>query len=171
MKSLERLDCPTGRSPRVAFADPPHSAVLDIGGEPVVPSFSDAREVPPIPCHIHSGDIVVGADGKRSVKGPVRCSQCRSDAQGKLEAYYFPPVDVPPLNLKPIECKTRLGLKPSTKREEVAVGAPSMTPQLVQALKQFGKSDVCYSLLNTFSVSPHEGWTIPTGFALSRRLQ
>ena len=33
--------------------------VLDIGGNPVKTSFSDELEVPPIPCHVHNGDVVV----------------------------------------------------------------------------------------------------------------
>ena len=39
-----------------------------------------SQEIPPIPCHVHCGDF--GGDG------------C-----GKLEAYFFPPLDVPPYNL------------------------------------------------------------------------
>jgi len=44
----------------------PLTKILDIGGKPVKPSFSDGKEeIPPIPAHIHSGYIV---DGK--VVGP-----------------------------------------------------------------------------------------------------
>lgn len=64
----------------------PLGQVLDIGGAAVQPSFKDDgnTEVPPIPCHVHAGTVV---DGR--VQGP-----------GKLEAYFFPPVDVEPYNLE-----------------------------------------------------------------------
>lgn len=52
--------------------------------QPVQPNFKSGlaeAEVPPIPCHIHSGNVVNG-----KLVGP-----------GKLEAYFFPPlVDVEP---------------------------------------------------------------------------
>jgi hypothetical protein len=54
--------------------------LLDIGGTPLIPSFGGPPEAPPIPFHVHSGYI---REGK--VVPP-----------GKLEAYFFPPVDLPP---------------------------------------------------------------------------
>ena len=89
-------------------------------------------EYPPIPCHVHCGDY--GGNGS-----------------GKLEAYFFPPLDVPPYNLKVGNVKTRLGLKPSTTKEEV-----------VAAMKRFGVDDSMYQLLNVFPVKARETWTIPT---------
>ena len=59
----------------------PLTKVLDIGGSTVSPSFG-GKEVPPIPCHVHCGDY------------DPNCSACTG--QGKLEAYFFPPLDVPP---------------------------------------------------------------------------
>ena len=59
----------------------PLTKILDIGGSTVSPSFG-GKEVPPIPCHVHCGDY------------DPNCSACTG--QGKLEAYFFPPLDVPP---------------------------------------------------------------------------
>jgi len=89
-------------------------------------------ECPPIPCHVHCGDY--GGNGS-----------------GKLEAYFFPPLDVPPYNLNVKSVKTRLGLKPKVSKEEV-----------VAAMKRFGVDDSMYQLLNEFVVKPRETWTIPT---------
>ena len=53
--------------------------VLDIGGSAISPNFNGEKgteEVPPIPCHVHSGYICNG-----------RCC-----GHGKLEAYFFPPL-------------------------------------------------------------------------------
>ena len=64
------------------------------------------EEVPPIPCHVHSGDVLGG-----------RCV-----GHGKTEAYFFPPLNVPPYdkyNLELDAVKTRLGLRPGTTREQV----------------------------------------------------
>ena len=61
------------------------------------------EEVPPIPCHVHSGDVLGG-----------RCV-----GHGKTEAYFFPPLNVPPYNLELDTVKTRLGLRPGTTREQV----------------------------------------------------
>ena len=38
---------------------------------------------------------------------------------GKTEAYFFPPLDVPPYNLQLGPVKTRLGLKHGTTEEQV----------------------------------------------------
>jgi hypothetical protein len=77
----------------------PLAKVLDIGGPSCVPryvkygsSLSPDSEVPPIPCHVHAGDVVNGA-----------CT-----GHGKTEAYFFPPTDVPPYNLTLGTIKTRL---------------------------------------------------------------
>ena len=59
----------------------PLTKILDIGGSTVSPSFG-GKEVPPIPCHVHCGNY------------DPNCSACTG--QGKLEAYFFPPLDVPP---------------------------------------------------------------------------
>ena len=37
----------------------PDVQILDIGGKPVIPSFSTEPEVPPIPCHVHNGNVIV----------------------------------------------------------------------------------------------------------------
>lgn len=68
-------------------------------------SFMDCSEaeVPPIPCHVHAGEVVGG-----------HCT-----GQGKIEAYFFPPVDVPPYHLSLSAVKTRLGLRPNVEKEEV----------------------------------------------------
>jgi hypothetical protein len=58
----------------------PLTKILDIGGPAVQPSFPGAPEVPPIPAHVHAGDVV--------------CGRCQGG--GKLEAYFFPPLHVPP---------------------------------------------------------------------------
>ena len=72
-------------------------------------------EAPPIPCHVHAGDV---CDGK--------CV-----GHGKTEAYFFPPLDVPPYNLQLSGVKTRLGLKPGVTREQVG----TLPFGQVQALK------------------------------------
>jgi len=119
----------------------PLTKVLDIGGNAVPPSFCpDRPEVPPIPCHVHSGQIEKDASGQLKLRGP-----------GKLEAYFFPPLNVAPYNME-IKCQTRLGLKPSTTKEQVTA-----------ALTKFGVDDECYTLLNVYDVEAYDGWTIPTG--------
>ena len=40
---------------------------------------------------------------------------------GKTEAYFFPPLDVPPYNLQLGPVRTRLGLKPGVSKEKVGV--------------------------------------------------
>ena len=44
---------------------------------------------------------------------------------GKTEAYFFPPLDVPPYNLELDSVKTRLGLKQGTTKEQVRMCKPS----------------------------------------------
>ncbi len=60
-------------------------------------------EAPPIPCHVHAGEVSGGT-----------CV-----GHGKTEAYFFPPLDVPPYNLHLDKVKTRLGLRPEVTREQV----------------------------------------------------
>ena len=67
--------------------------------------YAGEEEAPPIPCHVHSGDIVGG-----------RCV-----GHGKTEAYFFPPLNVPPYNLDLDAIKTRLGLRPGTTKEQVYI--------------------------------------------------
>jgi len=70
-------------------------------------------EAPPIPCHVHAGEVVGG-----------RCV-----GHGKTEAYFFPPLDVPPYNLQlGGRVMTRLGLKPGVSKEQVIV-FPLALPQ------------------------------------------
>ena len=64
---------------------------------------SGETEVPPIPCHVHAGDVVDGC--------------CVS--HGKTEAYFFPPLDVPPYNMELGPVKTRLGFRPDVTKEKV----------------------------------------------------
>jgi len=117
----------------------PLTKLLDIGGTPVVPHYTDVTgetsvaEVPPIPCHVHAGDIVDG-----------HCIP-----PGKSEAYFFPPTNIPPYNLDLSGTKTRLGLKPGVSKE-----------QLVKCLQGFGKSDDLYKLLNEYDVLPWESWFV-----------
>jgi hypothetical protein len=107
--------------------------VLDIGGEAVIPSFSCESEVPPIPPHVHSGRVVNG----------------RILAPGKLEAYFFPPLDVSPYQISMGSVKTRLGLKPGVTKAE-----------FVRAVGEFGRSDAMYALLREYDIQPYDGWTI-----------
>lgn len=113
----------------------PLTKVLDIGGEPRKTSINTV-EVPPIPVHTHSGLIKNG-----KVRPP-----------GKLEAYFFPPVNIAPYNKDFGKVITRLGLKPQTTKE-----------QLAHAIKEFGKSDIAYSLCNVFEINAYDGWTIKPG--------
>ena len=114
----------------------PLTKILDIGGDAIQPTFSDKLEVPPIPCHVHSGEIVNG-----KAVGP-----------GKMEAYFFPPVNIAPYNQNFGKTITRLGLKPEVTKEE-----------FTQRLKQFGKDDSIYDLCNVYDVNPYDGWTILAG--------
>ena len=116
----------------------PLTKVLDIGGPAQVPKYSCQGgevepEVPPIPCHVHAGEVCNGV-----CIGP-----------GKTEAYFFPPLDVPPYNLKLGTVKTRLGLKPGTTKEQV-----------LEAMRAFGRHDDMYSLLNVYHINPWESWFI-----------
>lgn len=61
-------------------------------------------EAPPIPCHVHAGEVSGG-----------RCV-----GHGKTEAYFFPPLDIPPYNLQLGRVKTRLGLRPGVTQEQVS---------------------------------------------------
>jgi len=115
----------------------PLTKILDIGGKPVKTSFSSEPEVPPIPCHLHSG---VPVNGVANI------------ASGKLEAYFLPPVDVAPYEQDFGRVKTRLGVKPSTSR-----GA------FLNGMRKFGIDDELYALLNEFEVRPFDGWIIPPG--------
>ena len=117
----------------------PLTKLLDIGGVPVVPQYSEdmgtppAAEVPPIPCHVHAGEIVNG-----------HCVP-----PGKSEAYFFPPTNIPPYNMDLTGTITRLGLKPGVSKVQV-----------VNGLKEFGRNDDLYKLLNVYKVSPWESWFI-----------
>jgi len=114
----------------------PLTKILDIGGELVKTSFSSVDEVPPIPCHVHSGNIING--------------KCKG--KGKLEAYFFPPVNVPPYSQNFGRTITRLGIKSNISKVEVA-----------EKLKQFGKDDSMYELCNTYEINAYDGWTILPG--------
>ena len=116
----------------------PLTKVLDIGGPSVKPQYTTledaSSEIPPIPCHVHAGDVTNGV-----------CT-----GHGKTEAYFFPPTDVSPYNLSLVgQVKTRLGLKPDTTRENV-----------LDALRKFGCCDDMYSLLNVYMINPWETWFI-----------
>ena len=114
----------------------PLTKILDVGGLTVLPDFSSEPEEPPIPPHVHSGAIV----------------NFRACPPGKIEAYFFPPVDVPPFNLNPGSVKTRLGLRPEARRAD-----------FVDSLSAFGRSDRMYRLLHEYPVVPYDGWTIHPG--------
>lgn len=126
----------------------PLTKILDIGGSEVVPSFCTcdqppSPEVPSIPCHVHNGYTYLNEEGELVQSQP-----------GKLEAYFFPPLNVAPYDtivgeLKPI---TRLGLKPGVTQE-----------QCVEALKKFGQTDAFYELMQPYPILPLEGWTIRQG--------
>jgi hypothetical protein len=110
--------------------------LLDIGGAPVVPSYGGAPEAPPITFHVHSGEIVNG----------------RAQGPGKLEAYFFPPLDLPPYNQDPGRVISRLGVRPRVTREDV-----------LAALGEFGDSDAMYALGQPYEVRPYDGWIIHPG--------
>ena len=114
----------------------PLTKILDIGGLPQKTSFSSELEIPPIPPHVHSGNII---DGK-AVK------------PGKLEAYFFPPLDIPPYNKDLGKVISRLGLKKDISKEKFKI-----------ALNEFAKSDLMYTLLQEYEIKPYSGWTIPAG--------
>jgi len=110
--------------------------ILDIGGKFTKPSFSDLSEIPPIPLHVHSGEIVNG-----EVVGP-----------GKLESYFFLPLDISPYNKKSEKIISRFGLKKNVNKE-----------QFKESIRNFGKNDLIYTFLNEYEVKPYSGWTIPAG--------
>lgn len=111
----------------------PLTKILDIGGEKVHTSFSTEAEVPPIPVHVHSGSVI---DDKLI-------------SPGKLEAYFFPPVNISPYNQDLGKVITRLGLRPDVKKEE-----------FLKAIKAFGKEDNTYTFCNIFKINPYDCWTI-----------
>lgn len=111
----------------------PLTKILDIGGEPVQPSFGNEKEIPPIPCHVHSGDIING-----KAAGP-----------GKLEAYFFPPVNVQPYNAQFGKTITRLGVNPNVSKE-----------MFEEKLKHFGKDDAMYELCTVYEIKAYDGWTL-----------
>lgn len=121
----------------------PLTKVLDIGGELWQPSFAPkgALEVPPIPAHVHPG----------YPKGGVCCMK-----EGKLEAYFFPPVDETTVYDGKVKDAdkviTRLGLKPDVSREELRT-----------ALDRFGLDDSLYGLMKVYSIRPNTSWTIQPG--------
>eukprot|EP01121_Diplochlamys_sp_Union-15-3_P016450 TRINITY_DN5589_c0_g1_i5.p1 TRINITY_DN5589_c0_g1~~TRINITY_DN5589_c0_g1_i5.p1 ORF type:complete len:372 (+),score=69.24 TRINITY_DN5589_c0_g1_i5:26-1117(+) len=115
----------------------PLTKILDIGGPQASISFKDEPEVPPIPAHVHAGDVHHG--------------KCNRDC-GKLEAYFFPPVDIPPYNKSFGKVITRLGFKTDITKDHV-----------LSAVKEFGKTDTMYNLLTEYVIQPQEGWLIRPG--------
>ncbi len=114
----------------------PLTKVLDIGGKPKRSSFSEEAEVPPIPPHIHAGELVNGR-----VKGP-----------GKREAYFFLPVDIPPYDCAIGRTVTRLGLKAGVTKA-----------MLIERIRRFGLDDSMYELLQPYPAEQYTGWTIREG--------
>lgn len=110
--------------------------ILDIGGDETCADYLTVPEVPPIPVHVHGGKIVDG-----EVRYP-----------GKLEAYFFPPTDIPPYNFSCKGIFTRLGLCPGVQKSD-----------LLQAIGKFGTSDKIYSFLNTYPIAAYDSWIIPPG--------
>jgi hypothetical protein len=127
----------------------PLTKILDIGGDYVTPRFPNRTdtpkdEVPPIPCHIHAG--VTTRDENNTLVH-------QGKQFGKNEAYFFPPLDVPPYNRTTIrDATTRLGVKPNVTKE-----------QALEALHHFAIDDSFYDLLNEYKVNPYDGWTIQPG--------
>jgi len=121
----------------------PLTKVLDIGGVSYRPSFAKEgeEEVPPIPAHVHPG----------YQKNGVCCMQ-----DGKLEAYFFPPVDETTVYAgkveEPEKVITRLGLRPEVSREQVRT-----------ALDKFGEDDSLYGLMTVYPIEPNTSWTIQPG--------
>lgn len=111
----------------------PLTKILDIGGDQKPTSFSKNLEVPPIPAHVHSGEIVEG-----KAIGP-----------GKLEAYFFPPLDVAPYNKQMGKTISRFGFKQGVTKEKFK-----------SLLINFGKDDSMYTLLKPYEIKPYSGWTI-----------
>eukprot|EP01113_Clastostelium_recurvatum_P022017 TRINITY_DN2619_c0_g1_i5.p1 TRINITY_DN2619_c0_g1~~TRINITY_DN2619_c0_g1_i5.p1 ORF type:complete len:420 (-),score=124.92 TRINITY_DN2619_c0_g1_i5:62-1300(-) len=152
------LDTPGGEVERALMgmyrSKWPLVKLLDIGGKEVNPDYGactcvdgptgiGAPEVPPIPCHVHNGYT------KRNEKGEVVHTK-----PGKLEAYYFPPLDTPEHAGRPPLAKVhaRLGLRPTVTKEDV-----------LRALDEFGKNDAFYALMPAYPVEPYGGWTIRQG--------
>ncbi len=69
--------------------------------------------------------------------------------RGKTEAYFFPPLDVPPYNLNLSQVKTRQGLKPDIDKQHV-----------LENLRLFGCNDNLYTCLNVYDIHPWETWHI-----------
>ena len=92
-----------------ATCDWPLVKLLDIGGKGVKVNFSNEKEmkieIPPIPAHVHRGDIVNG----------------HPTGYGKYEAYFFPPVDhlSDRITLGPNPPVTRLGFRPDVSKTQV----------------------------------------------------
>lgn len=123
--------------------DWPLTKVLDIGGIAYQTSLGKdgEKEVPPIPAHVHPG----------YAKNGVCCMK-----EGKLEAYFFPPIDETTVYAgkvaEPDKVITRLGLRPEITREEVRA-----------ALDKFGEDDSLYGLMNVYQIKPNTSWTIQPG--------
>ena len=84
--------------------------------------FSPALpEIPPVPCHVHAGEVKDGC----------------CEGHGKTEAYFFPPVDVPPYNLTLGPVKTRLGLRPDVTREQVSSVNRQMAGDLPSSFPEY----------------------------------
>lgn len=121
----------------------PLTKVLDIGGVSYQPSFAKEgdEEVPPIPAHVHPG----------YAKNGVCCMK-----EGKLEAYFFPPVDETTVYAGKVvdadKVITRLGLRPEVTKEQVRA-----------ALDQFGQNDDLYGLMQVYPILPNTSWTIQPG--------
>ena len=98
------------------------------------PFSSALPEVPPIPCHVHAGEVKEG-----------RCV-----GHGKTEAYFFPPVDVPPYNLTLGPVKTRLGLRPNVTREQVSAVNRKMDSFLISP---FSRGQISLQLYTTLRIS------------------
>ena len=112
--------------------DWPLTKILDIGGEPKKPKYSDGAEgeleFRPIPPHVHPG---ITENGKFV-------------PPGKWEAYYYPPYE----GINGAVC--RIGFQGGVTESMV-----------LDAFGQFGKSDDMYRLLTSYPVSPGDGWIIP----------
>jgi hypothetical protein len=125
-------------APSVVFGDYanewPLTKILDIGGQKIKTSFN-TEEIPPIPVHVHGGLI---RDGK-------------AQKPGKTEAYFFPSTSVSPYN-KIFSAVTRIGLKEGITKDDIKTH-----------LKEFGKNDSMFTLLNMFEIQPMTGWTVPDG--------
>jgi hypothetical protein len=110
----------------------PLTKILDIGGDPIKTSLG-TTEVPPIPCHVHSGETNSG----------------RAVGKGKLEAYFFPPVDVPPYKKNFGKTITRIALRADVTKKQVRTH-----------LERFGEDDSMYGLLNVYEMCAYDGWTV-----------